>query len=183
MNRRAVYNGLIYCAMAVALKLYILLGGYSFSKFGFYYSHIISVLLIIPFFFIAIWQVREKELGGQIGGRQAVRIALTVLVVGIVVMSLYNYFEFSLKLQAISADYYNSALYTERLREMQARMPGKIKTEEFPKIIQEQLASLSPFKATTGKLIPMMVVGLGAALVAAVMLKRSRPANGSLDNR
>lgn len=173
MNRRAAYNGLIYCAIAIAFKLYILLGGYTFTKFGYNYSIIISIFLIIPFFFTAIWQVREKEMGGLIGGREAIRIALTVLAVAVVVMSIYNYIEFAWKVQDLSVAYYNSPTYLERLKEIQAQHPDKVKTADFPRIIQEQLASLSPFKATTGKLIPMLIVGLGAAFIAAVSLKRS----------
>lgn len=173
MNKRALINGLIYCAIAIAFKLYILLGGYTFSKFGYNYSIIISIFLIIPFFFISIYQVREKEYGGIIGGREAVRIALSVLSVAVVVMSVYNYMEFAWKVQDLSVEYYNSSVYLERLKEMQDKMPDKIKTEDFPKIIQEQLASLSPFKATTGKLIPMLLVGLGGAFIAAVLMKKS----------
>lgn len=174
MNKRAIYNGLIYCVLAIAFKLYILLSGQSFTKFGFNYSIIVSILLIVPFFFIAIWQVREKEMGGLIGGREAMRIALTVLVVAIVIMSVYNYLEFALKMQDLSVEYYKGPVFLERLKEMQARLPDKIKTESFPAIIQEQLDSLSPFKATTGKLIPMLIVGLGGSFVAAVTLKKSR---------
>lgn len=179
MNRRAVYNGLIYCALAIAFKLYILLSGQSFTKFGFNYSIIVSIFLIVPFFFIAIWQVREKERGGVIGGRDAIRIALTVLVVGIVVVSTYNYIEFNWKTRELSVAYYKGPVFLERLKEMQARLPDKIKTEDFPKIIEEQLTSLSAFKATTGKLIPMLIIGLGGSFVAAVMLKRSVPRHGA----
>ena len=40
--------------------------------------------------------------------------------------------------------------------------------------LEEQIRELSAFKATTGKLIPFMFIGLGGAFVTAMMMKRSR---------
>lgn len=180
MNRRAIYNGLIYCALAIAFKLYILLSGQSFTTFGFYFASIVSILPIVIFFFTAIRQVREKEMGGTIDGREAMRIALTVLVVAIVVMSIYNYIEFVWKVQELSVDYYNGPVYRKFLENMRenmtdkTRMPENLKNGNFAAIIQEQLESLSAFKATTGKLIPMLIVGLAGSFIASVTLKTSR---------
>lgn len=193
MNKTALKVGLIYCALAIVFKLCVLLGGYTFSTFGFYYSHFISVVLIIPFLFLAIYSVRESNNPvyviqngtvildesqgsnkGLIGGREAVRVALTVLAVAMVITSIYNYIEYVWKVQDLSAEYYRSPVYLERLKEMQAQVPDKIKVEDFPKIIDEQLAALSPFKATTGKIMPMLVIGLGASFIAAVTMKKSR---------
>lgn len=174
MNKRAFNTGLIYCAVAIIFKLIILLGGYTLSKFGFYYSNILVVFLVLPFFFIAIYQVREKDFGGIISGKDAVRMSLTVLAVGIVVLSIYNYIEFVWKYKDIATDYYNSQEYLNVLKDAQSKVPDKIKTEDFPKIVQEQLASLSPFKATTGKLIPMLLIGLSGSFIAAVTMKKSR---------
>lgn len=173
MNKRALNTGLLYCAIAIIFKLIILLGGFTLSKFGFYYSNILVVFLIIPFFFIAIYQVREKDFGGIISGRDAVRMSLTVLAIGIVILSIYNYIEFIWKYKDIATRYYNSQEYIDVLKDAQAKMPDKIKTEDFPKIVQEQLSSLSAFKATTGKLIPMLLIGLGGSFVAAVTMKKS----------
>jgi hypothetical protein len=172
MNKRALVTGLIYCVTAIAFKLVILLGGYSFSRFGFFYAQIISVLLLIPFFCIAIYQVREKDFGGVISGRDAVRMALTVLAVAIVVMGVYNYIEFRSSYDEWIS-YYKGDSFLQVLNDMHAKMPGKVKTEDFPKIIQEQIDALSPAKATTGKLFPMMLIGLSGAFICALIMKRS----------
>jgi len=172
MNRRAFMAGLAYCFAAIVFKLIILLGGYTSTKFGFYYSHIVSVLLIVPFFWIAIKQVRDKEQDGIIGGREAARIALTVLAVAIVVMTVYNYAEFAFKGKDLAIEYYHSDKYRAELEKMQARYPDKIKTGNFPKIIDEQISSLSPFKATTGKIFPLLFVGLCSAFIVSAAMKR-----------
>ena len=175
MNKRALIIGFIYCLTVIGFKLFILLGGYTLSRFGFNYSNIVSILIIIPFFIIAIKQVRDKEKGGVIAGKEAVRIALTVLAVATVIVSIYNYIEFNWKFKEIAIQYYNSDAYLQILKDWQVKMPDKIKTADFPKIVLEQVSALSAGKATTGKLFPLLLVGLSGAFVSAVFMKRSTP--------
>lgn len=172
MNRRALIIGIFYCLTIIAFKLYILLGGYTLTKFGFYYSNIVGVFLILPFYWLAIKQVRDNEMGGVIGGKEAVRVSLTVLAVGVVLLSIYNFIEFTWKYKDISIQYYNSTEYLGVLQDMQARYPGKIKTEDFPKIIDEQIAALSAMKATTGKIFPLLLIGLSGSFIMSAIMKR-----------
>jgi len=173
MNKRALVTGLFYSLFVIAFKLYILLGGYTFTKFGFNYAHIISIFFIVPFFIIAIRSVRQKELNGVIGGRQSLRIALTVLAVAMVVLSVYNYIEFNWKFKELAVQYYNSQNYLDILKDLAAKRPDKVKAEDFPKIIQEQISSLAPGRATTGKLFPLLLVGLSGAFVSAMFMKKT----------
>lgn len=143
-----------------------------FSKFGFYYAIITAVFLIIPFFFIAIYHAREKDFGGFIGGRDGMRIALTVLAVALIITSIYNYIEFLWQADEF-VRYYNSKEYLAILTAQQTQYPDKIKPEDFPRIIQEQIDSLSAFRATTGKIIPLLFIGLTGAFAASVIMKRS----------
>lgn len=172
MNKKGLLYGLLYCFVVIAFKLYIVLSGNMFSKFGFYYSIIASVFLIVPFFFIAIYQVREKDQGGFIEGKEGLRIALTVLAVGLICTSIYNYIEFNWRIDDFIT-YYNSNEYLNNLKAQQLKSPEKIKVENFPTIIKEQIASLSAFRATTGKIIPLLFIGLTGAFAASVIMKRS----------
>lgn len=176
MNKKALLFGFLYAISVIVFKLIILLGGYTLTKFGFYYSNIVAVFMILPFFFLAVYLVREKDYGGVIGGKEAVRICMTILAVSIVLISAYNYVEFDWKFREIAIQYYNSNEYLDLLKEQQAKQPGKIKTEDFPKIISEQIADLSAFKSTTGKLMPMLFIGLSSAFITAVLLKRNKKA-------
>jgi hypothetical protein len=174
MNKKAIYISLIYTILVIIFKLVILLGGFALSKFGFYYSTIIAVVCIIPFMFLAVYMVREKDYNGLIGGKEAVRIALTVLAVSTIFISVYNYIEFNWKFKDIAVVYYNGAEYLEILTKQQLKNPDKLKVSDFPKIIDDQIAQLSAFKATTGKLIPMLLFGLGGAFLTAISLKRNK---------
>jgi hypothetical protein len=173
MNKRALTFGVIYCIVVIIFKLVILLGGYTLSKFGFYYSNIVSMLLILPFFYLTVKQVRDKDYNGIIGGKECVRLCLTVLATGVIIISLYNYIEFNWKFREIAEGYYNSQDYLDVLTEQQKRYPDRIKRESFPAIIQEQIRELSAFKATTGKLIPMLFIGLAGSFMTAILMKRS----------
>lgn len=174
MNKKAIFYGLLYCVIVIAFKLAIVLTGNMFSKFGFYYSIITAVFLILPFFFIAIYHVREKDLGGSIEGKEGFRIALTVLAIGLIGTSIYNYIEFNWQADNF-AHYYDSAEFMDILKTQQLKQPGKIKVEDFAKIIDEQKRNVpaSAFKATTGKLIPLLFIGLTGAFAASVIMKRS----------
>lgn len=176
MNKKAILYGLLYCIIVIAFKLFIVLSGNSFSKFGFYYSIITAVFLIIPFFFVAIYHVREKDYGGFIDIKEGARIAFTVLAIGVIGTSIYNYIEFIWQVDNFAA-YYDSPEFLEILKAQQLKMPTKIKIEDFPKIIAEQKLSVphSAFKATTGKLIPLLFIGLTGAFAASVIMKRNPP--------
>jgi len=175
MNKKALFFGLLYSFLFIVYKLIILIGGYSLTKFGFYYSTIIGVMAILPFFFLAVYFVREKDYEGIIGGKESVRISLTVLAIALVTTSIYNYIEFNWQFKEIAVSYYQSNEYLEILKEQQARYPDKVKVEDFPKIIEDQISELSAFKSLTGKLIPMMFFGLTGAFMSAVLLKRKTP--------
>lgn len=172
MNKKALYFGLLYSLLFIIYKLIILLGGYTLTTFGFYYSTIVAVLSLIPFLFLAVYFVREKDYNGIINGKESIRIALSVLVVALIISSTYNYIEFNWKFKDIAVSYYQSDEYLQILKNQQAKYPDKIKTEDIPTIVQEQISDLSAFKSITGRLIPLMFFGIAGAFMAAVTLKR-----------
>jgi hypothetical protein len=169
MNKRALYLGLIYSILVIIYKLIILLGGYQLTKFGFYYSHFLSVVFIIPFMIIAIKQVRDKDQDGIIAGRDAIKIALGVFGVSVIILSVYTYIEFEWKMREISVIYYNSADYLEFLKKQ-----SKITPEMYPKIIGENVGALSAMKAVTAKLFSFFLLSFSFAFIISVFMKKSR---------
>ncbi len=170
MNKKALLYGVIYSVVVIAFKLFILKGGYSLTKFGYFYSGIIGVFLIIPFYILAIKDVRDKTYNGVIGGREAMRVALTIFAISAVLISIYNYYEFEYNGKAMAIEYYNSVEYMDFLKAQKKTLPA-----EYPKIIAEQIkiAEVSAFKATTGKLFSFMLIGLSSAFITAMFMKRN----------
>ena len=170
INKKALLFGVIYSIVVVAFKFFILKGGYSLTRFGYFYSGIIGVFLIIPFYILAIKSVRDKTYNGIIGGREAMRVALTIFAVSAVLISIYNYYEFEYYGKAMAIEYYNSIEYLDFLKAQKKLLPA-----EYPKIISEQikLAEVSAFKATTGKLFSFTLIGLSGAFIVAMFMKRN----------
>jgi len=170
MNKKALYYGLAYSIVVIAFKLFIVAGGYSLSTFGYFYSGITSVLLLIPFYYFAVKSVRNNDRGGIIGGREVLRICFTIFAVGAVLVSIYNYFEFENSGKALAIDYYNSEQFMTFLKAQ-----PKIKAENYQKIIAEQIqaSEVSAFKATTGKLFSFMLIGGITAFITAAIMRRS----------
>ncbi len=167
MNKRALYLGLTYSILVIIYKLIIILGGYQLTKFGFYYSHFVSVAFIIPFMIIAVKLVRDKDMGGVISGKDAIRIALGVFGISVIILSAFTYFEFEWKMREISIQYYNSADYLEFLKKQ-----TKVTPAMYPKIIEGNINELSAVKAVTAKLFSFFLISFSFAFVTAVFMKR-----------
>ena len=169
MNKKALIYGIAYSIFVIAFKLFILLGGYYSTKFGFYFAHITTVFLVIPFYIIGIKNIRDRDYGGIIAGKEAMRIALTIFAISAVIISVYHYIEFEWKGKFLAIEYYKSEQFMAFLKSN-----SKIKAEDYQKIIAEQiqLSETSSFKATTGKLFSFMLIGLTSAFICSVFLKR-----------
>ena len=169
MNKKALFYALGYCVLVILFRLAIILGGYSLTKFGYYYSTITGVFLIIPFYYLAIKDVRDRDYGGIIAGKEAMRIALTIFAISAIVTSVYNYLEFKYHGMALAEQYYNSEQFLEFLKTR-----TKTKPEDYQKVIAEQIRDSkdAAFKATTGKLFSFMLIGLGGAFVTSLLMKR-----------
>lgn len=169
MNKKALLFGLIYSACVIAFKLSILLGGYSLSHFGWYYSHALSVFLITPFYFVLLYNVRQKDFNGAMSGRDGLRIALSMFAVAAIITSIYNYIEFEYSGKQLAVDYYHGQQFLDYLKTL-----PKIKPETYSKIIEEQVSNAvtSSFKATTGKLFGLMFIGISGAVIAAAFMRK-----------
>ncbi len=168
MSKRVLLIALIYSVLIIIYKLYIVLGGYQLTRFGFYYSHIVSVFAIIPFIVIAIKQVRDKDMGGFISGRVALAVGMNVAFIALVILSAYQYIEFEWKLKDLSVQYYNSSEYLDFLKSNK-----QVKPENYSKIIEDNIAALSAFKSITAKLISFLFITASSSFICAVFMKKS----------
>ncbi|MFO0357090.1 MAG: DUF4199 domain-containing protein [Sphingobacteriaceae bacterium] len=167
MNKKALIIALIYSVLVIIYKLSIWLGGNMFNDFNFKYSHILTVLSIIPFLIVTIKWVRDKDNGGVISGRDAMRMALTVVGISAIILSIYNYVEFKMNMDAF-AEYYRSETYMNyMMKDPKAKQLG------YQKIIDFQISQLSPIKATTGKLFPFLLLSLSGSFICAVFMKKN----------
>jgi hypothetical protein len=168
MNKRPIYIASIYSTLVIVFKLAIVLGGFLETRFWFMGSHIVSVFFIIPFIWLAIKLVRDKDYGGVIMGREAFVAGLMVVALSAVIISVYHYIEFEWKLRDFAVNYYNSA---EFQADMLKHNPN-VKPEQYPTLMKKQLESLSAFKAITAKLLSFFLVGVSSSFLCAAFMKK-----------
>ncbi len=168
MKNRPLVLGIAYSILVIIFKLSIVLGGYGLTRFGFFFSHIVSVAAIAPFLFFTI-QFTKTDNGGFIGGKEAVKTGLKMLVIAAIITSAYNYIEFIWKWKDLSIEYYNSQTYKNFL----ATKPS-VKPEEYPKYIASATTELSVFKAVTGKLFILFFFSISTVFITSVFLRKSK---------
>jgi hypothetical protein len=102
------------------------------------------------------------------------RLCLTVFAAAAILTSVYNYFEYQLSGRQLAIDYYHGEQFREFLRNK-----PQIKPSDYGRIIDEQVASAggAAFRATTGKLFSLLLIGLVSAFAVSSLLKRKAPAN------
>ena len=167
MNKKVVVIGIVYSVLVIIYKLIIILGGHQLTKFGFFYSHILSVFAIIPFMYLAVRLVRDKDSGGELSGKEAFAAALGVAGIAIIILSVYTYIEFEWKLKGLSAQYYNSLDYLEFLKGNK-----NVKPTDYQRIIDAQIESLSAMKAVTAKLFSFLLISISSAFMVGVFARK-----------
>ncbi len=175
MNKKALLVGILYSVCYIIYKLVLFLNGLTFEKFWFNFAHIISVLALIPFFILSIYWVKTKDYNGTISGKDAARMALTTFAIALIITAIYNYIEFKISLPQ-QIEYYKSETHYKTMLDLQLKNATKFKIEQIPTIIDEQIASLSAIKATTGKLFSMLILGMSGSFICALIMKGRKKA-------
>jgi hypothetical protein len=173
IKTKPVVFALIYSLLVIAFKLYVFHAGLQMTKLGMY-SHILSLLVILPFVFVLIFLLR-KELGGEIPGKVAVKHSLLFVSVAAVILSVFNYIFFQQELGAYIANYIQTQGPKSILEEA-AKKGQKVSPAEVDKMIKGGIEDLSAFKDTTSKLFSLFIFGVFSAFVSSIFLKRN--ANG-----
>ncbi len=172
MHKRALIFALVYSLLVIGFKLFLQYGHYYTTTFGFVFSHITSVLFIVPFIIVLLVTVKQKEFDGVIGGREAMRIGLTMVAVSAVLITLYNYFEISQFGKEMAEAYYNGDRFKLLLVK---KVPDVTKHAG---IIAENIKLTTeentPFISATVKLLPLIFIGSSSAFITSVFVKRGK---------
>jgi hypothetical protein len=170
IKTKPVAFALIYSILVIAFKLFVFYSGLQMTKLGMY-SHILSLLIILPFVFVLIFLLR-KEKGGDLSGKDAVKYALIFVSVSAIILSVFNYVFFENELKAYIANYIQTQGPKSILEEA-AKKGQKISQEEIDKMIKGGIEDLSAFKDTTSKLFSVFIFGVFSSFVSSIFLKRN----------
>ena len=103
IKTKPIAFAIIYSLLVIAFKLYVFYSGLQMTKLGMY-SHILSLLVILPFVFILIFLLR-KEKGGDLSGKDAIKHALLFVSISAIMLSIFNYVFFENELKTYIANY------------------------------------------------------------------------------
>lgn len=169
MNRWAFYSGIGFAVVVVVFKLYVLLNGMYFSNWGFKFANLSAVFCFTLWIPLTLLLINRVHYHKQMPGREVFKAGLGIVAVSLIGISLYHYLEVqSDEFKQQAKRYYNSAEYREVLKHQQALHPQNFKTQDFPKIIAQQVEGVSPFRAMTGRMIPFLLYGGIVSLLTAL---------------
>jgi hypothetical protein len=83
MNRRLIIYSLIYSLLVIAAICISFYGGYIRVLNVVYF---LTLICMFPFILVYLWQLRNKEGGGFIGGRVAVKEGLKLVMLSTVIL-------------------------------------------------------------------------------------------------
>ncbi len=175
MNKTGIKYAIAYALFVIIVKLVIIFGGFAITDFGFKYSHIITVFLIIPFILMAIKHERDKVMGGYIRGREGMKIGITVVMISAIILSIYSYIEFQVWWEDFSKAYYSSEKFYQAYENFYKTHPN-LKKETFEKVVELNLNSMSAFQFMTVRLITFVLIGIACSFLCGVMLRKRLPA-------
>lgn len=170
IKTKPVAFALIYSLLVIVFKLYVFYSGLQMTKLGMY-SHILSLLVMLPFIFLLIFLLR-KEKGGDLSGKDAVKYALIFVSISAIVLSVFNYIFFQQELGTYIANYIQTQGPKSILEEA-AKKGQKISTADVDKMIKGGIEELSAFKDTTSKLFSIIVFGIFSSFVSSIFIKRN----------
>ena len=89
LNKKTILTSVLYSALVIAFKLQVFLNQAQQSMLW-RFSHVLSLLMILPFVVFAIFLVR-KENSGILSGKLAMKEGFVFLCVSVIILSIFNF--------------------------------------------------------------------------------------------
>lgn len=168
MNRRLVIYSLVYSLLVIASISITFYGGYIKQLNVVYF---LTLIVMFPFVLAYLWQLRNNEGGGFIGGREAVKEGLKFVMLSTVILCLFQaaFFEMDFKdykvnhIRAIGPDVIKQEITKGQL---------KAKIEDIPKIIENDVKQVTMFAEITAVLFKSIFYGAFSCFISAMIVKR-----------
>ena len=169
MKNKLILFAAIYSILSIVAICITFYGGY-IKLLNLIY--IFSLLGMLPFALMAIKSFRDKENGGIITGKEALKAGLRFVVTSAIILSLFQALFFMLDFKEYKINYMKSVGPEAIKKEIAS---GKIKAEEseIPKILNNDIEQVTLFAEITGTLFKTIAYGLFCSFIGAVVFKRT----------
>ncbi|HEY1040457.1 MAG TPA: DUF4199 domain-containing protein [Bacteroidia bacterium] len=167
--KKAILLAIVYSVLCIGFKLGVFYGGMIDQPIG-KLSHLITLLLLLPFVILTVYLVR-KDNGGVIGGKEAIRQGLSFVTFAAVIMIAFDYVFFVTEMQAYLKEYMARMDYRDLFKEAIKHKKDVTMFE----VVREQIRYER--YVTTYSLSRMifgyMAVGLFSSFVSGVFMKKA----------
>jgi hypothetical protein len=168
MNKRLILFSSLYIIFTIAAICISFYGGYIKQLNLIYF---LTLLSFLPFVFVFLLQLRNKENGGVISGRYAMKQALKMVMLSTFLLTLFQIVFFELDFKDYKINHIRS-IGPEIIKQEISKGQLKAKVEEIPKILENDIKQVTLFAEITATLFKTIFYGLFSSFISAMILKR-----------
>ena len=168
MNKRLILFSLLYVAFTIVAICISFYGGYIKQLNLIYF---LTLLFFLPFVFIYLLQIRNKENGGVISGRVAMEQALKMVMLSTLLLTIFQVVFFELDFKEYKINHIKS-IGPEIIKQEITKGQLKAKIEDIPKILENDIKQVTIFAEVTATLFKNIFYGLFCSFISAMIIKR-----------
>jgi hypothetical protein len=168
MSKRLILFSLLYVLFTISSICISFYGGYVKQLNLIYF---LSLLAFFPFVFIFLLQLRNKDNGGIISGRDAMKQALKMVMLSSLLLTIFQIVFFELDFKDYKINHIRN-IGPEIIKQEITKGQLKAKVEDIPKILENDIKQVSLFAEITATLFKTIFYGLFSSFISAMILKR-----------
>jgi predicted secreted protein len=170
MNKRLILFSSLYTVFTIVAICISFYGGYIKQLNLIYF---LTLLSFLPFVFVFLLQLRNKDNGGIISGRDAMKQALKMVLLTTFLLTLFQIVFFEMDFRDYKINHIR-AIGPEIIKQEISKGQLKAKVEDIPKILENDIKQVTLFAEITATLFKTIFYGLFSSFISAMILKRKQ---------
>jgi hypothetical protein len=170
MNKRLILFSSLYIIFTIAAICISFYGGYIKQLNLIYF---LTLLSFLPFVFVFLLQLRNKDNGGIISGRDAMKQALKMVLLSTFLLTLFQIVFFEMDFRDYKINHIR-AIGPDIIKQEISKGQLKAKVEDIPKILENDIKQVTLFAEITATLFKTIFYGLFSSFISAMILKRKQ---------
>ena len=170
MNKRLILFSSLYIIFTIAAICISFYGGYIKQLNLIYF---LTLLSFLPFVFVFLLQFRNKDNGGIISGRDAMKQALKMVLLSTFLLTLFQIVFFEMDFRDYKINHIR-AIGPDIIKQEISKGQLKAKVEDIPKILENDIKQVTLFAEITATLFKTIFYGLFSSFISAMILKRKQ---------
>jgi hypothetical protein len=170
MNKRLILFSSLYTVFTIVAICISFYGGYIKQLNLIYF---LTLLSFLPFVFVFLLQLRNKDNGGIISGRDAMKQALKMVLLSTFLLTLFQIVFFEMDFRDYKINHIR-AIGPDIIKQEISKGQLKAKVEDIPKILENDIKQVTLFAEITATLFKTIFYGLFSSFISAMILKRKQ---------